>query len=699
VFTVIVADKAFVQEADGYALFLEPFRDPKTKTFAICEWNPKGLTLREMIPDLYKTVGSNADWRVIIIPPGDNFDIYKINPFDIAGYRDVKQVQIQPGFSNREIFLSGLEEKTKNRKEAYKTALEAPVVRLGILLGGSPVPSYSEMPTSELQKSVDTAIQKLDNSTADTDRAGSIADLRADLEYLHYAIENDYKRELISEFFDPQDPEKHLLLPAPKEIYYLSLRTYDNRVYETVLSAENSLDIEYSPFASVNVYPAQARFIVFDIRERGHSQFDYDFVCFLEFLFSFATNEMPASKMRSEILYRAVCDNNFNLLCRFLNRYEKKLNITETILKKRYRELTDETFEEISDASVQNRYCSDIVITPVPPPFEPGDFGLNSKTYGVFGKAEDDVGKLRGIGSAVREKLKAYEKKAVRASSVLSESVRNERTEFEAPSAKLTAMQAGDISEFVDQRETVLARQARKTAIESGRLERDLTKEEKQIRSKLQRRMSAGKFVFAIVYIVVSLLLSYAAFFSSVKSAAVNRLLSLGMFILSAAIVLLTAIIILVRRYRRLKMQLESYKYVINRYVDECRGLVVHHATLLSRILEVMRGNFVISHNAENRSHRLSKAYVIEKHICDIADARAKAADIFGKFNTGFTDAENEADIDPYDYDFSLPYTYSYELPFNESDIRKIKFMGSSFTGEIPIGFISEIDVVREEVS
>ena len=704
-FTVVLAEKAFIDEcANNYNLFLQPFFEKDD--FKISEWNPAGKTISEMLPDLYDTVGKRTEWRAIVVAPFDNgtsFDVKKKNPFDVTKYVDVPVEENISFCEEEKIEVPDYASRTELRRISYNSALDSPLTRIGLCLSREHWLDLSalsyEQEKSRIEQTIKNLLSPENDNNEDLNIAKEIIDIHESIEYLEFLRERDIKRELIAKFIDENIPERHLLLPAPLELYFLSPRKFDSVNYDIALSAELGEEEEYSRFAQFNMYPPSARFIVYDMHENEHSQYEYDFVCFLEFLFTFATNDMPQSKMRPERLYRAICDNNFNLLNEFLLRYEKKLALTEMILKKQYDELTEDNREVLPDDVINSRYCSDININ-IPTVVLPKNmnFNLRLASFGLFGNYDSDISRLKRFGEEIQVKLNELRKNNYRAILAQCEQTRSKLGDFGEMTDKLTKLQEKDVIDFALERENTMMSMPRMETIDSTHNTDEIYKAEAEVARVLRQRMSFKKFMFAMAYAAVAFLLGYIIYLTNRNPYASYPFSNIVFMLLSFGTVVLAAVIAVMALRRKLKKAFAHYHYTVMLHVNKSKSFVDTYSLLLSRICEIVRSHMVVAFAKSGENQRTARAYIIKKHILDIIAARDVAADIFGKFKVQNVDTYIYDTIEPYEFDFSKPTTYKYELPFAESDIRKIKFMGSELAGEIPIGFISEIDVVREEV-
>lgn len=92
-FTVVLYDKEMSTFLEEYMSFLKPFIDKGC--FALCRWNPAGMTVNQAVPELYDVVGERKEWRAIVLT--HSFCDASENPFDFfRGEESAEVVEQQP---------------------------------------------------------------------------------------------------------------------------------------------------------------------------------------------------------------------------------------------------------------------------------------------------------------------------------------------------------------------------------------------------------------------------------------------------------------------------------------------------------------------------------------------------------------------------------------------------------------------------
>ena len=85
-FTVIIAEKEYIDKIKEYNLFLDPFL--KSGSIQYCLWDTTKDRFAEMLPSIADQVGRRKEWREIIICKEDGID--KQNPFDFVSQKPDK---------------------------------------------------------------------------------------------------------------------------------------------------------------------------------------------------------------------------------------------------------------------------------------------------------------------------------------------------------------------------------------------------------------------------------------------------------------------------------------------------------------------------------------------------------------------------------------------------------------------------------
>ncbi|MDR1764711.1 MAG: hypothetical protein LBR77_01155 [Lachnospiraceae bacterium] len=657
-FTVVFADDDFIRHADEYRLILQPFFDNKRVKFG--PWDPSGETLAQMCPGLRDLVGQEREWRAVVIVPSQGFEIQAQNPFDVVRYAETA-------------FGADM---SRERKESFQRAVAQPLVRFGTFLSPPPDSAF------------ETEGKDDDESPMRWDQARFLA-------------EDAYRRELLATVHDPDDPDRHLMVPEPTELYYLSPRIYEPASLGEKPGAQ-SPEYEYSQFAYDNLYPHNAKYAVFDICERGHTLYEYNYVCFLEFLFAFATNDVPSGKMRSDRLYRAVCTNDPALLKSFFNRYRQKLSLTGSLLGKKVKELQEMSLEKMDDEQAYHLYCTPREVHP--PSSQPAKESTYAHDvagkFGLFAKPAADKAKWDGVTAGKAEFFERHGKRLNRMFLQVCDDARGAIPADYPGSDALTPSQMAEVEEFSLEQELASISGAQGRAWSVAELKKRMLDADARMREYLDKRMTTGKAALVTGVALMGVVLSFLPVWFIGGASGVSMAWAGVAFLLGCVLIAAVAAMVLMYYKNKTKEELHGYNGTVSSCFDDARSLLESVARKAGYMCDVLRSSGVLQSALSGVNHRSAQIRIYEKHRYDIDVAWGSAKGVYDRFvDVDAASAAHDAQTaEPYEFDFELPKSYTYTLPFTESDVRKIRYMGRDLAGEIPIPFISEIDMVREEI-
>jgi hypothetical protein len=702
-FSVIIADKTFIEHQDKYRLFMEPFY--KSNKFAFCEWNPGGTSLPEMLPELNSIVGADREWRAIVVAPSEDFDVKRKNPFDVVRHSDVA-LNYADSESEDSLFpIPDYAGFRANRQKSYAEAAKSALTRISSYLCGPEVFDPDSVSREPYEEQVRAALSLRETSAkaavGDADAAVKyINELHAAMEYLEYLDENIDRNALVSEFYNENNDERHLLISKPSETYFISTRTFDSSDYDIAANSEKHDELKYSSFVHFNMYPQTVHYVVFDMHEAQHAQYEYDFVCYLEFLFTFASNDGPRGRMQAGKLYRAICENNSDLLAKFLRHYDAKLRVTEQYLRKTHDELNSEYNRKLTDREVHGKFCSDAMVqVSVDPEYrDKQSASVSDRVFGFLGDLPlSDPYRWESIAEQVERDIETYRKQPIRAVKNACAGLLSEEEPDVSNAELLTPFQLEDIAEFSDEAEQKMMMVDSRDFAAQATVYRNMENCREAVLGTLNKRVTPKAAVISACIIAVAFLAGFVPTLSRGDGVIVSYASVLLMFALSLAVVLVASVIALILYRKDLKRQIVTYEGSANAIYESYREYTQRVGQKLSRVKEVMRASRVSDLASGARTDRQLKLQIISKHLKDIAVARKEAEGIFGTFG-GNGEKDDKIVAEPYEHDFSATTKYTYPLPFSESDSRKIRYMGDDLGGEIPIEFIRAIDVVREEI-
>jgi len=157
------------------------------------------------------------------------------------------------------------------------------------------------------------------------------------------------------------------------------------------------------------------------------------------------------------------------------------------------------------------------------------------------------------------------------------------------------------------------------------------------------------------------------------------------------------AVVVLLFLRSELVLSFKHFNDVLRIMGNRVYSAMDTYSKYLGHVCNVRRGHAVL--NAVNRKDNPDQDMIIlyKKHIADIEKARAEAKDVFGQFMVGPLPAHPEY-MSGYDYDFESPADYRYPLPYTEGTARKVTFIQPGVVVKVPVEFVKQIIVRREEL-
>lgn len=297
-FTVILVSDRSRHLLKRWKDLFVPFED--RGALAFCTWNPSSAadTLDRAAPTLAEAIRGKSEWRAIVVDtgesPGRGASGSVENPFDFAS--------VQPGEM----------EMDASATEPYLRS-PFPLVRLTHMLLGFPElgpkgftsdPSYFDPGRDKRVFKSEFLQDYQDSNHEEAEAAFQSALLLGHHPQTHYHVEQyslDERREherLTLHYAARQS--------IPDEVILLSPRSPLPPSAEDALrdSWQSHEAYVLSRFPERNNYPASCRFAVFDMKPLGHVGFDLEEMKFALGLLTLAINELPASSVQADRLYR-----------------------------------------------------------------------------------------------------------------------------------------------------------------------------------------------------------------------------------------------------------------------------------------------------------------------------------------------------------------------------------------------------------
>lgn len=664
-FTVIIADKNYLEKIDEFQLFLKPLID--SNSLAFCEWNIEGERLADMLPTLPAVVGRRGDWRAIVIC--DERGLEKSNPFDLVDY--------VPGRFHQEIvgeIDDGIAEEYEEFRvaehgkllQAYEDSIHNPLTRLASF--------FCEIPTVTRTES----------------------EANEDPEYGRYIERHQKKQELLERIRD----KEALLTSVPQEIICIAKRTVPGMGEDYATAWASHDEEEYSRFYDRNLYFDKMRYLLFDILPKEQRNYMFDYIRFLYATLLVAANDIPLSTLSSQRIYNLQCETDEAALRKLLSAYEAKLDATKNMLELRIEELQEKKPVKLSDKEAAQIFCAKVSVPVIlSTDFDRSELYPSATGVGLAGDcptAEDNWWYMQYVKS--KKALHNFLKQSRRALNRAAKTARESQEIDLDKVGMLNEFQIEDVKEHISSEEMdMLAIDVPNLYDEEG-YNKILRERDSDVRHKIDERMTRNATwavglcgIFA--YILGFFTLFYKNAFSNlfnISASAVITLSALGIIALTVLITLFFlrgALVERIRDYRRAMKTIDS----------DIEGAMDRYSSYLGHVSNVRRGFAVVQASEKHEDPNAAKIILYRKHLMDIETARAQTKDVFGPFMVD----NKKTDLDDareYDYNFDRPAEYVYPFPYSPGNVRNIEFLHSGVPITIPVDFVKNISVRREEL-
>ena len=654
-FTVIIAEKELIENIKGYRLFLNSFIDQENVAF--CPWNPEAESVAESVPTLVQTVANKKSWRAMIICGEEGLE--KKNPFDLVTEEIPGR---EEGMEDDEFRRLRLEAKVR----AYEQAAKQPLTRLVNLLCEAPVVS-----------------------------AGLNHYEDRDPEYAHYQKVMEVQKTVRQGILQGYQLEVDL----PQEVLCIARRTFDQQEYDLIGDWSDYYEEEYSRFYDRNLYLNKMRYLIFDILPRSHKNYSFDYLRFLYAALLLSRNEAPPDSLRFNRVYSIECVNDEDSLRSLLRNYDAKLACTREMLESKCVILEEESKEKLSDREAETLYRGRIAINVPMNPFFDREVMLfdHSETGLATDCPADEDYQWSGFFRRAMKALQKYFKMARRSLKIASEQFHDYNSMDNRKVCGLTPFQLEDLKEFVEEEERGMVETATSPIHDTERYYKRLHAEDKAICNKIETRMTRVTTVLLGLGALILYLIGYVPLLISNNNNggtfAMSSLICFGGVGLLAVIAFVCLFFLrhsLKQLYRRYNSAMLG---VHNDVSESCRA----YGKYLSHACNMMRGYSALNYYEEHDHPALLRGRLLKKHISDITRAQEVIREVFGSYAED-ADPDSITQAEPYPFDFERAVDYDYPVPFTKGISRTIEFMQPGYYVEIPVDFVKQIVLRREEL-
>lgn len=691
-FTVLICSETIIRDCQKtYSAFLKPLLEQPDWSF--CEWNPDGETLDDAVPTLRSIVAKHKDWRAVIVNDRTLCGmegIEKMNPFNVAGsvssseyFKKIDAIaraneeeetgEDQKNAAIKEIILDF----RKKKEEAFAKAVENPITKLTTwLLGAADNSKHS----FKFKENDDPAEYKGE-------------------ETLLYEIDRYHARchAIMHEHFTDEPQIFHI----PSEVILVAERRLKEDT--SIMANGNHLEFDYSRFYEDNMYHRTLRYILYDmIYMVGRRDADVYFT-FLVFLLTYVSTEHPGDTLKPERVYRTEAILDTKRISEMCHRYIFKLLETKNRIGIYSQKLDAQKKMTIDNATAERLFEKEVTI----PVTIANDF--NSKT--LMAK-HDQIGIAKDCPGDEKEYWREQYKDIRRVFSKFLRSPRRSMktaidTEFRKKNyiddnrvLRLNETQKDDIRyKLLEEEEKMVRISSSPINNEDGYVER-LEKADAKIRNNMRTRLTRKSSILVSLIGTIAFALGFLPWIIDnirIHAAGTAQMISVGAFIVGVALCLIIAFLKLTGFRAKLVSLFREFNLVMDGVVASVTADLEGVSDYLSHACNVMREfsvlNAIDSDTMKKRKTLFMHTHQIDKRIESIRDKFFKYIDEDLIEEHAKTVGHGEA----YEFDFTDDEPQEYEIPY-AADAKEIEFMQPGYVVEVPIDYLKEVTLRREEM-
>lgn len=703
------------------------------KDLVFCEINYRAENVEEMAPDLHRLINNCDKWRAVIVAP---LPKDKLNPFDYTDFRENISFQ-RKGKINWDSFLPFLE----NRKECYKKAVENPLIKFTCALGrtrsilieddideyqnvmAGKLPIYKLMVERRLNglnipKTINW-ITKYGNGELEkaVSPDGTFEDLID-------AISNEEIDKIISIVGIDNVPKftKHLTADDPtcsdpyyvvtqldkfsKELQLESISNgftfFDIKPQEIICIAQRSCDTDFlrlnlkykaANFAEFNLYPENAKFVLYDILPQFHRQYEQDYIKYLTLILIFANNEFPVGSVDARFVYSADLLIDKSRFYEITGKYDAKLSATKREINRIIENTLDEECQPLDKSDAHQLFESNILI--------PVSVDDEYKKNEMFAKW-DEIGLTYDCpvdeSTYWSAQYKDLENKFVRflreprralKSAVKGDFYRN-RIIDDSRARNLNEFQAEDVIYRLREEEKKMVETNTANLFESEKFVDKIRDADKAVKKEISYRITKKSAIISSAVACLAFLLGFFPLIFSNMNTVKSASVSLIMTLICLSVFLICGLLALFRFKRKLIGVIQNFNATISSLFSDIAEYLRGFSSYLSHACNVMRENYVLKIKDVQKSEAIK---ILQKHIYDIDCRRSMIRSVYSDyfdFNEKiYTDAE------PYEYDFTVLNEYDYEFDYIPA-YDNVEYIepGNSITVEVD--YVKSIKLVKE---
>jgi hypothetical protein len=263
---------------------------------------------------------------------------------------------------------------------------------------------------------------------------------------------------------------------------------------------------------------------------------------------------------------------------------------------------------------------------------------------------------------------------------------------------QLDEFQLEDIQEYVDAQELSMTQMDIVDVYSEQEMFGQMEQGDKEVKEMIKRRMDKRTtLIIGGIACGLYLISFFTMFFKNSGMNVLNLTSSLTILGIVFAAFVVVAIVALVILRKEITRKFKEYNDTMKDLDNKLHESLTLYSIYLTHACNIRRGYGVLNTVEENIDPNLKKEYIYKKHVLDIEKVRENVRSIFGQLLVDYKPAV-QANITEYEHNFNQPIDYEYPVPQTEDALYKITYLQQGNYVYIPVGYIKEIIVRREEL-
>ena len=580
-FTVILLSEYSERLLARWREVFVPFEEQDQ--IAFCAWHQGQLpgSLEQAVPDLGAAIKGKEEWRVLVVGTGHEHGtpseyLSRDNPFDFAGALALDNPE-QPG-------VAPMERSPFSLVRLTHMLLGYP--ELGPM-GFEPDPSFRDAKTEQVRYESEFMAGVTDDvSRTEAERAFREALAEGHHPQIHYRVQEA----------SPEEREKHAALTKlyearqarPTEVLSIATRLPRTELLRNQLNAawfahERQ---QSSQFVERNRYPASCRFLVHDMKPQGHASVDLEELRFFMGILTLAVNDLPASGLQSDRLYRLDVEVDDAELGHTLNRHLGDLVDVRQYVNQRLQTV------ELQPRPTESAVLEDVSIKVNFEKLRGETLRVPESGYSLAtDRPSNEMERWRNGVDALGREIARFLREPSRALAQAVSETRAKQGRSIVDDSPLSSIDVEELQEDLARRSNGLVRHAADYGAEPERLRELISRNDKQIRKAINERLTArsiGIVLGVALGVWVAALLPYVvkAYFEGPLNLGESLLVAL---VLVGAVVLVAYCVLEVMR-RQLVGLIKRTNSELRAYVSAVTRAAQDYASFLSELVTYTLG-------------------------------------------------------------------------------------------------------------